>query len=93
MAMGDVHPAPVLPTTIYILFSVLFILISCGVTSFAKNNQVKEQVKDGDGNPMVLFKQIIFYFRKVLSFMDPQIFKYAYNLKHTKTNLEILLSS
>lgn len=93
MAMGDVRPAPILPTTIYILFSILFILISYGVISLAKTSQVKEQVKDGEGYPMILFNQMIFHFRKVFGFMDPKIFEYAYNLQHIKSNLEILLSS
>lgn len=78
-AMGDVHPAPALPTATYVLFSILCILI--WITSFAKNNGIEEQIKDGDGNPRIFFKQLPFYFKKALGFTEPQIFKNCLLLK------------
>lgn len=60
MAMGDIHPAPTMSTTIYVLFRILCILTSSGITSFAKNNRLDGEVKDADGNPRIFFKQLTF---------------------------------
>lgn len=79
--MGDVHTAPALPTAVYVLFSILHILMSSGISSFAKINGVEEQVKDGDDNLRIFFKQLTFYFKKALGLMEPQVFQNCVSLK------------
>lgn len=66
-ARRDILPAPALPTSIYVLFSLFCVLMSSGITSFAKNN--------GEMATLGFFKQLTFYFKKTLGFMQLQVFQ------------------